>query len=90
MKLEITFIIYEHCAKINKDITMREVNSLRYFWTLFWTFLLMQMLTYVVSSMTGAAFDFQTGLILTVAATILIFVISAIIPNEPNGHEGTH
>jgi hypothetical protein len=56
---------------------------MRYFWTLFWTFLLVQMLNYVVSSMTGVTYDFMTGNILAVIVTVLIFVVSAIIPNDP-------
>jgi hypothetical protein len=60
-----------------------EVNGMKYFWTFLWTFLLVEMLTYVVTSMTGAHFDFMTGLILAVGATILIFVVTLVIPNEP-------
>lgn len=56
---------------------------MRFFWTFFWAFLLTEMLTYVVSSMSGAAFDFKLGAILSVGITILIFVMSTIIPNEP-------
>lgn len=56
---------------------------MRYFWTFFWTFLLVEMLTYVVSSMNGTAFDLKMGAILSVVVTILIYVVSAIIPNEP-------
>lgn len=55
----------------------------RYFWSLFWGFLLMQMLTYVVSSMLGTPYDFKTGTILTVVVVALVYVLSAIIPNEP-------
>ncbi|WNS76851.1 DUF2929 family protein [Bacillus sp. DTU_2020_1000418_1_SI_GHA_SEK_038] len=63
---------------------------MRFFWTFFWTFLLVQMLTYVVSSMLGLAFDFKTGSILAVGATILIFVISTVIPEGPVEKEGIH
>lgn len=56
---------------------------MRFFWTFFWSFLLVEMLTYVVSSMLGVAFDLKTGAILAVCVTILIFVVSSIIPNEP-------
>jgi hypothetical protein len=56
---------------------------MRYFWTFFWSFLLVEMLTYVVSSMNGTAFDLKMGAILSVVVTILIYVVSAIIPNEP-------
>lgn len=63
---------------------------MKYFWTFFWTFCLMQMLTYVTSSMIGTAYDLNTGAILAVVATILIFIVPAIIPNEPGGKEGLH
>ncbi|MGF2615341.1 DUF2929 family protein [Rossellomorea vietnamensis] len=56
---------------------------MKYFLTFFWTFLLVEMLTYVVSSMTGAPFEFQTGAIIAVFVTLLLFVVSMIIPNEP-------
>jgi len=57
--------------------------------TIFWTFLLSQMLVYVVGSMNGVAFNFTTGLILTAVFSVLVFIISAIIPEEPQ-QEGTH
>jgi uncharacterized membrane protein len=60
-----------------------EVKIVRYFWTFFWAFLLVQMLTYVVSSMVGTTYNFETGAILAVVVTIMVYVVSAIIPNEP-------
>lgn len=41
------------------------------------------MLTYVVSSMIGTAFEFETGAIIAVVASILIFIVTLIIPNDP-------
>ncbi|EAR66357.1 hypothetical protein B14911_21163 [Bacillus sp. NRRL B-14911] len=66
------------------------MKTVKYFWTLFWTFLLVEMLTYVVSSMIGSTFDFVTGAILAAGATILILVLSAIIPEESAGKQGLH
>ncbi|PLR97624.1 YjzD family protein [Bacillus sp. T33-2] len=63
---------------------------MKYFWTLFWTFLLVQMLTYVASSMLGVAFDFETGSILAIIAAILIFAVPFVIPNEPSDKQGLH
>lgn len=63
---------------------------MKYFWTLFWTFALVQMSTYVGSSMIGTEYDFITGSILGIIATILILIVPAIIPNEPSGKEGLH
>ncbi|MDP4163575.1 MAG: YjzD family protein [Bacillota bacterium] len=56
---------------------------MKYFWAFFWTFLLVEMLTYVVSSMLGAAFNFKTGAFLAVCVTVLLMIISTVIPNEP-------
>jgi hypothetical protein len=55
----------------------------RYFWSLFWGFLLVQMLTYVVGSMIGTTYDFKMGTILTVVLVVMVYAISALIPNEP-------
>ncbi len=63
---------------------------MKYLVTFFWTFLLVQMATYVVSSMIGIGFDFQTGSILAVVFTILLFVLSAIIPEGPSEKEAIH
>ncbi|MBM7653703.1 YjzD family protein [Neobacillus cucumis] len=57
---------------------------MRIFWTFFWSFLLVQMLTYVVSSMTeGAVYNFAQGSIAAVVVTVLILIVTTIIPNEP-------
>lgn len=63
---------------------------MRYIATIFWAFLLSQMLTYVVSSMNGMAYSFNMGLILTVIFSVLIFVLAAIIPKEPENGESSH
>jgi predicted PurR-regulated permease PerM len=59
------------------------VTGVKYFWTFFWAFLLTQMLNYVVSSMNGLSFHFMTGLVLSVIITVLLFVMTLIIPNDP-------
>lgn len=56
---------------------------MRYTWTFFWVFLLIHMATYVVSSMGGALYDFRQATIISVVATILVYVVAAIIPDEP-------
>jgi len=62
---------------------------MRYIITLFWSVLLMSMLTYVVGSMVSAAFNLQTALILGIVSTILIYIIPAILPegSEKSGLE---
>jgi len=66
-----------------------EVNSVRYIMTLFWSILLMLMLTYVVSSMMGVAFNLTTALTLGIIATIAIFIFPAVLP-EPTETDGAH
>lgn len=56
---------------------------MHYIMTFFWTFLLSEMVVYVVSSMNGAAFHFETGVLIAVVVTILLFVLTALIPNDP-------
>lgn len=57
---------------------------MRYFWSLFWGFLLVQMVTYVVSSMLGTPYNVKTGTILTIFVVAFVYMISALIPNEPS------
>ena len=56
---------------------------MKFFWTFFWTFLLVEMASYVVSSMIGITFDAKNGAIIAVVATVLIFFVPQILPNEP-------
>ncbi|KMK96799.1 DUF2929 family protein [Rossellomorea marisflavi] len=56
---------------------------MRFFWMFFWAFALTEMLTYVVANMSGGKFDFMQGLILSVAVTILAYIVTLILPNEP-------
>jgi len=55
----------------------------QYIMTFFWTFLLSEMVVYVVSSMNSAAFHFETGFLISVVVTILLFILTALIPNDP-------
>ncbi|MCK7605585.1 YjzD family protein [Geobacillus stearothermophilus] len=58
---------------------------MRLFWTFFWTFLLVQMATYVMGSMQGIGYNFTTGSLLGVIVTVLVLVVAALIPDEPAG-----
>lgn len=62
---------------------------MRYIMTFFWVFLLLQMIVYVVGSMIGVSYNFNTGAILSVPVTILISLLPLVIPNEPI-EEGHH
>ncbi|MED1202501.1 YjzD family protein [Heyndrickxia acidicola] len=59
---------------------------MKYVFTLIWTFLLVQMLFYVTSSMTNTGYSFQTATILSVIFTILIIAVSSSIPKASNEH----
>ena len=63
---------------------------MQYIATFVWSFLLVSMLNYVVSSVLGAPFDFQVGVIVSVVFSVLIFVIGAIIPNESTPEAAEH
>lgn len=56
---------------------------MRYFWSIFWAFLLCQMFVYVVGSMIGSAYNFNLGALLTVVISVMVYALSAILPNEP-------
>ncbi|MEK4424174.1 YjzD family protein [Solibacillus sp. FSL K6-1523] len=55
---------------------------MQYIVTFFWSFLLVSMLNYVVSSVLAVDFNFLNGVIISLAFSVLVFVIAAIIPNE--------
>jgi hypothetical protein len=63
---------------------------MRYAWTIFWTFLLVHMTVYVVSSMIGVSYDAAQGTILGLAAAILILIIPAILPAGPTKDSHQH
>ncbi|WP_042349515.1 YjzD family protein [Bacillus massiliigorillae] len=56
---------------------------MRFLVTFFWVFLLLQMIVYVVSSMNGAAYDFNNGLVLTIPVSILVCIVPLLLPNDP-------
>ena len=63
---------------------------MQYIITFVWSFLLITMLNYVVSSVLNVPFDFMTGVIVAVAFAVLVLIITAIIPNEPAEQAGHH
>ncbi|OKL35862.1 YjzD family protein [Domibacillus mangrovi] len=56
---------------------------MQYIMTFVWTLVLSEMVVYVVSSMNGAPFHVETGILIAVIATILLFILTALIPNDP-------
>ena len=60
---------------------------MKYIMTLIWSVILVSMLNYVVSSVQNVDFVLSNGLIMSIPVAIMIFIISAIIPNEPTTSE---
>lgn len=56
---------------------------MQYIGTFLWSFLLISLVNYVVSAVQNVPFDFMIGVYISVGFTILIFVMAAVIPNEP-------
>ncbi len=51
--------------------------------TFFWSFLLISLLNYVVSAVQNVQFDFMVGVYISLAVSVLIFVLSSLIPEGP-------
>lgn len=56
---------------------------MQYIGTFVWSFLLISLLNYVVSAVQNVHFDFMLGVYLSVAVSILVFVLGALIPAGP-------
>jgi predicted PurR-regulated permease PerM len=56
---------------------------MQYIGTFVWSFLLISLLNYVVSAVQNVHFDFMVGVYLSLAVSILVFVLSALIPDGP-------
>lgn len=56
---------------------------MQYIGTFLWSFFLISLLNYVVSAVQNVPFDFMMGVYISIGVTILIFVMSAIIPEGP-------
>ena len=63
---------------------------MQYIMTFVWSFLLITMLNYVVSSVLNVPFEFMTGAIVSVAFAVIIFIIAAILPNDSVEHAEHH
>ncbi|MFX3624107.1 MAG: YjzD family protein [Ectobacillus sp.] len=56
---------------------------MQFIWTFIWSFALVQMASYVISSMGSGTYDFTQATIMSVVVLVLIVAISALVPNEP-------
>ncbi|WAA13057.1 YjzD family protein [Fervidibacillus halotolerans] len=55
---------------------------MKYLFTFIWSFLLSHMVTYVVGSILGATYSFETGNFLTVGLFILVLFIPILLPKD--------
>ncbi|WP_368664429.1 DUF2929 family protein [Sporosarcina sp. HYO08] len=51
--------------------------------TFVWSFFLITMLNYVVSSINSVPFEFVTGLIVSAIISVVIILLGEALPNEP-------
>lgn len=56
---------------------------MQFIFTFIWSFLLFTTLNYVVSSVNAVPFDLGLGAIVSVVAAVILFIMSAILPEEP-------
>lgn len=56
---------------------------MQYIGTFLWSFFLITLLNYVVSAVQNVPFDFMMGVYISLVVSVLIFVMSAIIPESP-------
>ncbi len=57
--------------------------TMRFLWTFIWSVLLSEMVIYVNASMNGVTFQVMDGLLAGIIVTIAVFLITAIIPDDP-------
>lgn len=56
---------------------------MQYIGTIIWSFILIAMVNYVVSAVQNVPFDFMLGVYISLAVSVMIFIISALIPDAP-------
>ncbi|MBT2570416.1 YjzD family protein [Planococcus sp. ISL-110] len=56
---------------------------MQYIGTFLWSFLLISLVNYVVSAVQNVPFDFMIGVYISVGVSVLIFLMSAVIPDGP-------
>ena len=48
---------------------------MRYIWTIIWSFLLTNMMYYVVGNMSGAGYDFNNATTISLFVSVLVFIL---------------
>lgn len=72
---------------IGQVIMSHEGDRMKYVWTLIWSFLLAHMVTYVVGSIHGDVYSFETGNFLAVSLFILVLFVPLILPKNEQATE---
>lgn len=54
---------------------------MQYIGTIIWSFILITMVNYVVSAVQNVPFDFMLGVYISLAVSVMIFIIAALIPD---------
>ncbi|MCP8968293.1 YjzD family protein [Ectobacillus ponti] len=63
---------------------------MRFVWAFIWSFLLVQMISYVIGAMTGNEYNFANASIMSVVFAVLVIAIGSLIPNDPVPHHEHH
>ncbi|KPB05047.1 MULTISPECIES: YjzD family protein [Bacillaceae] len=56
---------------------------MRAFWTIFWSLLLINMVSYVVANMQGDTYNYVLASIIAIVFSVLVMLIGEALPNEP-------
>ena len=60
---------------------------MQYIGTIIWSFILITMVNYVVSAVQNVPFDFMLGVYISLAVSVMIFIIAALIPDAPTAEK---
>ncbi|WP_078381448.1 YjzD family protein [Sutcliffiella halmapala] len=56
---------------------------MRAFWTIFWSLLLINMVSYVVANMQGDTYNYILSSAVAVVFAVLVMLVGEALPNEP-------
>lgn len=56
---------------------------MRVFWTVFWSLLLINMISYVVANMVGDTYNYMLASTVAIVFSVIVMLIGEALPNEP-------
>lgn len=56
---------------------------MRVFWTVFWSLLLINMISYVVANMVGDTYNYMLASMVAIVFSVIVMLIGKALPNEP-------